>query len=516
MRLELGDLLSLPDLELDLVVGDEECRRRTVAGAHSIEIEDFAPWLAPDWVLLTTGLRLVEKPDLQRQLVLDAQQAGLAAIGFGLYYFDAAPGDLTEAAREFEIPVFTVPGQVPMRHITTFVSSSLVDTDLRDLRRAQAIRAYLAEALSVDEPEDQIVKRLAVSIEAEAWLLDLDGTTRSAVGRRLPDEVSNHLDSVDHRRQELEIGGRPVIVAPISFDLAHRGWLVVRMRHGELAANAIRPIVGEAQNLLAAAFGLHRQDRERERAARGALLASAIAADGDRQAVVARLGEFGFDFQKPMRFVLLKLIGDATLSSTALTDLEVRLSVLQLPYLLATEGDLVKLLVQGDAAQVGELTNGALDGIDAGGVSGAFTDLAALGDCQHDAALSLSRATRGRGRSRRVCFADELGIAERLIQRDPGHARASVDAHPGFQRIRETPMLLETLTAFLEMNLDVAATAESLELHPNSVRYRLRKIEQMLRAPLDDVSTLVEMYLAVLTAGALPASDPRDETQDLA
>lgn len=77
-------------------------------------------------------------------------------------------------------------------------------------------------------------------------------------------------------------------------------------------------------------------------------------------------------------------------------------------------------------------------------------------------------------------------------------------------------MLLETLTAFLEMNLDVAATAESLELHPNSVRYRLRKIEQMLRAPLDDVSTLVEMYLAVLTAGALPASDPRDETQDLA
>jgi DNA-binding PucR family transcriptional regulator len=57
-------------------------------------------------------------------------------------------------------------------------------------------------------------------------------------------------------------------------------------------------------------------------------------------------------------------------------------------------------------------------------------------------------------------------------------------------RVRELethdPALAETLRVYLDSFGDVAAAAYSLHVHPNTVRYRIRRIEQLLATSLAD------------------------------
>ena len=50
----------------------------------------------------------------------------------------------------------------------------------------------------------------------------------------------------------------------------------------------------------------------------------------------------------------------------------------------------------------------------------------------------------------------------------------------------EEPILAETLRAYLDGFGDVAAVAQHLHVHPNTVRYRVRRIEKLLSTRLDD------------------------------
>jgi DNA-binding PucR family transcriptional regulator len=58
---------------------------------------------------------------------------------------------------------------------------------------------------------------------------------------------------------------------------------------------------------------------------------------------------------------------------------------------------------------------------------------------------------------------------------------------PRVRELREKdPMLAETLAAYLDGFGDIAAVAEWLHVHPNTVRYRIRRIEKLLSTSLDD------------------------------
>ncbi|WP_448450615.1 helix-turn-helix domain-containing protein [Mycolicibacterium phlei] len=58
---------------------------------------------------------------------------------------------------------------------------------------------------------------------------------------------------------------------------------------------------------------------------------------------------------------------------------------------------------------------------------------------------------------------------------------------PRVRLLREQdPMLADTLAAYLDGFGDIAAVAQRLHVHPNTVRYRVRRIEKLLGASLDD------------------------------
>ena len=58
---------------------------------------------------------------------------------------------------------------------------------------------------------------------------------------------------------------------------------------------------------------------------------------------------------------------------------------------------------------------------------------------------------------------------------------------PRVRALREQdPMLADTLAAYLDGFGDIAAVAQRLHVHPNTVRYRIRRIEKLLSTSLDD------------------------------
>ncbi|GFN22938.1 PucR family transcriptional regulator [Thermanaeromonas sp. C210] len=57
--------------------------------------------------------------------------------------------------------------------------------------------------------------------------------------------------------------------------------------------------------------------------------------------------------------------------------------------------------------------------------------------------------------------------------------------------------LLPTLVEFIRSSADYALTAERLYIHVNTLRYRLRKVEELLGVNLRDINTLLNLYAAL-------------------
>jgi DNA-binding PucR family transcriptional regulator len=65
-------------------------------------------------------------------------------------------------------------------------------------------------------------------------------------------------------------------------------------------------------------------------------------------------------------------------------------------------------------------------------------------------------------------------------------------------RVRQLdPLLVETLRAYLDSFGDVAAAARWLHVHPNTVRYRVRRIEQALGTSLADPDVRLLLSLSL-------------------
>ncbi|TVX96739.1 PucR family transcriptional regulator [Mycolicibacterium porcinum] len=69
---------------------------------------------------------------------------------------------------------------------------------------------------------------------------------------------------------------------------------------------------------------------------------------------------------------------------------------------------------------------------------------------------------------------------------------------PRVQTLRaDEPVLAETLGVYLDCFGDVAAAAQHLHVHPNTVRYRIRRVEQLLGTSLNDADVRLLLALSL-------------------
>jgi purine catabolism regulator len=514
-RLRLGDLVAEESFGLELLTGEPEAARRTVLGAHAVEVDAPSRWLARDWVMLTTGVRLRGNVDAQRALVPELDAGGVAALGFGVGLgFKRVPPALLEVARERGFPVFAVPYETPFREIIHFVDSALTSGAEHVFRRLTALQRYLVDALRTPQPERAMVDRLAGFLDASVMLLDAQGEAEIVAGKAPVEALQREIRAQPIGLLELDVADWHAIATPVltRADQAER-WLVLASPRAAFISKLAKHAAEATAPLLAALAQVSDVVRDQEQAVKGALLEEALDPVDPLELppLAARAAAFGLDFSHPVRLVVIRPHPRRDDALRPLDFASVRrelVAVLEqahIPHLVKQREGMLTALVQGDDDAV----RAALVAVSESRpvVIGIGRALAAIADAHHslrDAELAADRG--GLDPERRILSFDEFDLGTFMVSEIPPE-RLGPKVDEILSILRAHPPLYEALSAYFAHDLDIAATAASLHMHRNSLRYRLGRAEQLLGGSLRQPSTIAAVYLALVAESArLPRS----------
>src|SRR5215218_946488 len=339
--MQLSDLLAEDSFGLELLTGGPDAAARPVRGAHAVEVEAPTRWLAADWIMLTTGVRLRGNVEAQKALVPQLEEGGVTALGFGVGLgFKRVPPALCDVAHEHGFPVFTVPYETPFREIIHFVDASLTSSDEHVFRRLTALQRYLVDALRTPQPERAMVDRLAKFLDASVVLLDAEGSAEMVAGKPPAPALLDEICEQPAGLVELDADGWHAVATPVATraDQADR-WLVLASQRTGFVSKLAKPAAEATAPLLAAMARLGDVVRDQEQAVKAALLEEALepVAARDLPPLAARAAAFGIDFSQPARMVVVRGAG---------RELVARLDAERIPHLVQQRDGAQVALVQ--------------------------------------------------------------------------------------------------------------------------------------------------------------------------
>ncbi len=516
VALTVREILEVPGLALRLVGGEADLDR-PVRWVHSSELEDPTPWLKGGEILLTTGAGVGETPARMRGYVRRLADAGLAGLGFGLGFgHERVPKPIVSAADETGFPVFEVPYPVPFIAITEAVFSRLLSEQYDMLQRAVEAEHVLTRSVMEEEGIEGVVTSLARVTGGWVLLLDLHGLPLSATGQAARQRAPMIW-------QELR-GSRPEGTG-FSLTLSDRGqniWVQPVGAHGRveafLAVGTVDPltqfdriVVGHALSLFAIELAKSRAVAEAQRRLQGDFFEALAAGSSPEREVSRGLARFGFVAADRVLVVALEVDADPGGLAYAAED---HLSRADGPFLISPTETGANVLLGAEAGfDVRELRKQVAerfgrDDVRAG--AGGVVVPAEVGRSLREARYAL-QVCRLEGWEA-AGFAD-LGTYRLLLSMtEPDALRAFADSllepldtydhdHAG--------ELKSSLRAFLQHNARWESAAADLYVHRHTLRYRMRKVEELTGRDLSSSFDRMEFWLALRARELLAAEADR-------
>lgn len=503
--LTLRHLVDEPSLQL--VVVEPGDLSSVVRSAHSIEIEDSARWLRPGSIMLTTGLRFVEEPEdkaAQALLVDELIATDVVALLFGVgVHFDEIPRGLRRAAHERGFALFSVGAGTPFSAVEDYVNRGVLSSETYLLKRTVWLQNDLLHALSADNPVNALIERLGALSRGTAALYEHTGRVVASTGHGPLRLIWEEISAREPEPQRFSIGQWAVVTR--AFLLRGSSYrLAVASRSGSLLNDLGPDLLETAERVLAAANAVRSLavSHERAEAARVvSTLRAGISSSRVRQ-TWDRLRAFRFRVGHDVRVVVARPIGAAADGERATVSLLEEAQLESLPLVLSAENDdndttaLTAMIADGRAA---DTWLDVLGRTHLAGVSGPFNDLTVAPQYFQEAGTAWQvvtrRRDRGGGGGETVVRLDEVDFATWLLtRRDDAQISARFDRY--FGALVKAPELAETVVIYLASDQDVKKTAETLFLHPNTVRYRLRNVEQLVGGPIASAKVVANLYLA--------------------
>ncbi|MCR3721926.1 MULTISPECIES: PucR family transcriptional regulator [Prauserella salsuginis group] len=499
----LVDLLAEQQLGLKLVTdGDPDT---PIYGAHPIEIENPSRWMKPGWLMLTTGARFggpVSTADQQRDLVRELHSSGMAALGFGIgLSMDTVPTALLDEAHRCDFPVLSVPLQTPFLEIIDVVNRATLTKDVYLLRRTISIQDYLLESLAEQDAPAALVHRLAELLRGTVVLYDQSGTVVASSGVGPTQIIRAEIAGNPTQRRRFTIGRWHVVADPIRTDTVLH-WLAVASRRRSVSEDLAEPALEAARRLIAMIVRSRESVAVESRLRRAELIRLVVAGKpSDTQYIWDRLEMHRFPRGGEMRLLALTDTSWDHSDDERLSDVE-RLEQAAPMERAALDTD-VRLLLGGHASQIVGLVEAdeaalhqwldALPDTVHCGMSEPFTDLTVGPGRLREAELALASALRG---GRPVLRFEQIGLVDWLVA---GQDAASVreKARRILAPIAENEALMEAINAYFNCDCDMQRTARKLALHPNSVRYRLKRAGTAIGYDLRSLTDLAELSLTI-------------------
>jgi purine catabolism regulator len=277
------------------------------------------------------------------------------------------------------------------------------------------------------------------------------------------------------------------VAAPVlGRDDAPRQWLVAAARPGSTLHPLAKPATQAAAPVLAATDRLELTERRQVRAIRAAVLDDLLERTDSPHVLAARAAEFGVVFTGAGRVLVVR--------GAPVEAVEAALERLGALRLVSVREGTVTAFVQAADDELRAHVEALLDDHpgSAAGLGRRVDGVEGAPESWRDATLAL-RSARG---SRLLAFEDFDLALLLLSEAPPGRVQPKVDEWTALLRAR--PMLWEAVMAYFDADLDVVRTAKALHLHPNSLRYRLSRVEKLLGRSLKQPATIAELYIALL------------------
>jgi purine catabolism regulator len=500
----LSALVGIPGLHLTVLAGQQQLDR-PVRWVHTSELDDPAPYLEGGELLLTTGLKLGRSKEKQRSYVHRLADAGVAGLGFGVgLSYSEVPAALVEAAAERELPLIEVPQPTPFIALSKAVTAALAAEEYLAVTTSFEAQEELTRAALGKDGTSALVSRLAQRLGGWAALYDASGAVVVAAPDWAARRASRLRPEVDRLRsrpapssaalQNEQKDQDYVVLQSLGADRRARGYLAVGTE--DRLTPTERYVLNAAVALLTLTLERSRDLRRAEERMRTALLRLVLAGEiaTAREVAGPLLGGL------PEGTVRVLLAEGEPLSDFG--DLAERAATRTgEPLLLAPEGDrLVLLALDGGSVHLDCVA--AVQDLDALslGISAPTTpEAAGAGFAQAERALAVALRS-----GRRSVDHDEVGTGSLLplLADEAVLAFAEALLRPLREHDRTSRGDLEaSLHAWLSHHGQWDAAAVDLGVHRHTLRYRMRRVEELLGRSLDDTDVRMELWLALRTRG---------------
>jgi purine catabolism regulator len=497
--LTLEALLSEVGLEL---VGGHTSAKTSVRSVHSTELLDPTPWLSGGELLLTTGIQL-DSDERQREFVARVVRRGVAGVGLGIGFgHRTLPAALLAAAAEHDLPVFEVPYDVPFIAITERAFSHLVSEQYEALRRSTAIQGRLERLVLEERGLGEVMRMVAETIGGSATVVGGRGETIAASGP-LKAEESAALRAAVAAGGALAAGGpldeRALVLPVVGRDHAPaQAWLAGVCQHA--LGDFERLILQQASTVVALELMRLRIARDTERRLAGDVLAEALTGRLHPEELAARLLPFGLGEE----VAVLAFATDDPVAAEP--QLDEALAQADVRALVAIRGKLLCAIVDTAGRDPIELARemlAELGGADAGLRAGASRAASAqwLRRSFHEARCALEAVRFANGHAPDVASYRDLGSFHLLLSLQDDEALRSycdsvlagvVEGEPDY-----ADELLRSLDAYLEHNGHWERAAAQVFCHRHTLRYRIRRVEELTGRSLANPRARIEFWLAL-------------------
>jgi purine catabolism regulator len=513
MPLTIGGLMRIPGLDLRPAAGEPGLDRR-IRWVHVSELEDPTPWLKGGELLLTTGMGVGTSPAKHRAYVSRLSAAGLSGLGFGTgFSFKKIPKGVLDEAARVNFPVFEVPYPVPFIAITEAVFTRLVAEQYDVLSRSLEAEHTLTKAVLDGQGVDGVVHALARVTHGWAVLLDLHGTAVAMVPGQAQAYIPLIWSELQSPRAEglrfsLSVvdNGQHIAIQPVATQGRVEAFLALGKR--DALTQFDRIVASHALALLSLELSKARAVSETERRLKGDVLDRMLKGTLDLREARQAMERLGFDLARPVAVVAISGSDHAERLAGACEEALLRLGG---PFLVSPSDELVMAVVQPEGPGFLRGLRQAVGARASGEVAAGAGGLVPLDQLMHGArearyALQVCRTER----RPQAEFAD-LGTYQLLLSlQDPEALRtfaqsvlAPLDRYDG----AHGGELLSSLRAFLERNARWESAAKDLLVHRHTLRYRMRKVEELTGRNLSSARDRMEFFLALRARDMLASGD---------
>ncbi|MEV6011683.1 PucR family transcriptional regulator ligand-binding domain-containing protein [Streptomyces sp. NPDC051976] len=511
MPLTLASLAHHSTLKLTVLAGDDRLGAE-VRWVHTSELDDPGPYLEGGELLLTTGLKLdIEDADAMRAYVGRLATAGVVGLGFGVGVgHDAVPEALVAAATEMRLPLFEVPRKTPFIAISKAVSAAVAADQYKAVTAGFEAQRELTRAALAPDGTAALLARLAQHLDGWAALYDASGAVLAAApdwaGRRAA-RLAGEID----RLRDMPAPASAAVAGPAGTEdrvelqslgsgRRPRGFLAVGTE--ERLDTAARYVVHAAVALLTLSLEQSRTLQDGQQRLAAALLRMLLAGETDHARTVAGT-LYGTLLDHPVRVLIAEPAAPGTPGTDAVTLLGERAEAAATrsgePLLAVRDGARLIVLAAEDAHALSTAADLA-EGEDAlaAGLS-APVPPTGVPEAHHQAERALAVALR---RGRNLVEHGEVGAGSVLPLLADDAVRAFAE---GLLRpLREHDAtsrgdLVASLQAWLSHHGQWDAAAADLGVHRHTLRYRMRRVEEILGRSLDDPDVRMELWLALKT-----------------